>query len=142
MNYLLDTCVISELIRPRPEGCVVAWLEGIQEGNLFLSVLTLGELHKGVARLQAGARRQKLEQWLAVDIRERFAGRLVPLDEETLVTWGQIVGAGERQGKLWPLMDSLMAASAIANRLTLVTRNTGDVQGIGTEIMDPWQVHR
>ena len=140
MNCLLDTCVISELVRIRPEPRVLAWIESIPEDRLHLSVLTLGELQKGIVKLGAGPRKRQLEKWLAEDVRTRFAGRILSLDEETLIRWGQIVGEGERRGRVWSLMDSLMAASAIANRLTLVTRNTADVQGMGAEILDPWQV--
>ena len=140
MNCLLDTCVISELVRIRPEPRVLAWIESIPEDRLHLSVLTLGELQKGIIKLDAGPRKRQLEKWLAEDVRTRFAGRILSLDEETLIRWGHIVGEGERRGRIWPLVDSLLAASAVANRLTLVTRNTADVQGMGTEILDPWQV--
>lgn len=139
MNYLLDTCIISELIRHKAERRVLAWIESVPEDRLHLSVLTLGELHKGIARLDAGDRRRRLEKWLSDDVRTRFEGRIVPLEEETLVLWGRIMGEGERRGRTWPLMDSLMAASAIAGHLTLVTRNLADVQDMGVTLFDPWQ---
>ena len=139
MNYLLDTCVVSELIKHKAERRVLAWIESVPEDWLHLSVLTLGELHKGVARLDAGDRRRRLEKWLADDVRTRFEGRIVTLDEETLVLWGRIMGEGERRGRTWPLMDSLMAASAIAGHMTLATRNLADVQDMGVTLFDPWQ---
>lgn len=138
MNYLLDTCVISELVKADADRRVVDWIESVPEERLHLSVLTLGELEKGIARLDEGDRRRRLEKWLTHDVRMRFEGRIVPLDEEALVLWGRLMGEGERRGRLWPLMDSLMAASAIAGRLTLVTRNVADVQELGATLFDPW----
>ena len=139
MNYLLDTCVISELIKPKAERRVLAWIDTVPEDRLHLSVLTLGELHKGIARLDAGERRRRLEKWLSDDVRMRFEGRIVALDEETLALWGRLMGEGERRGRTWPLMDSLLAASAIAGQMTLVTRNLADVQDMGVTLFDPWQ---
>lgn len=139
MNYLLDTCVVSELIKPKAERRVLAWIETVPEERLHLSVLTLGELHKGIARLAPSDRRRRLERWLANDVRARFEGRILTLDEETLALWGRIMGEGERRGRTWPLMDSLMAASAMAGGMTLVTRNLADVQDMGVTLFDPWQ---
>ncbi len=139
MNYLLDTCVISELIKHNAERRVLGWIDTVPEDRLHLSVLTLGELHKGIARLDAGDRRRRLEKWLSDDVRKRFEGRIVTLDEEALALWGRIMGEGERRGRTWPIMDSLMAASAIAGRMTLVTRNLADVQDMGAPLFDPWQ---
>jgi toxin FitB len=138
VNYLLDTCVISELIKRNAERRVLAWIESVPEERLHLSVLTLGELHRGIARLEAGERRRRLEKWLSDDVRLRFEGRIVTLDEETLALWGRITGAGGRRGRSWPLMDSLMAASAIARHMTLVTRNLADVKDMGVTLFDPW----
>lgn len=139
MNYLLDTCVISELIKPKAERRVLAWIESVPEDQLHLSVLTLGELHKGIARLDAGDRRRRLEKWLSDDVRTRFEGRIVTLDEETMALWGRIMGEGERRGRTWPVMDSLMVASALAGHMTLVTRNLTDMQDMGVTLFDPWQ---
>ena len=139
MNYLLDTCVVSELTKQKAERRVLAWIDTVPEDRLHLSVLTLGELHKGIARLDAGDRRRRLERWLSEDVRTRFEGRIVALDEETLALWGRIMGEGERRGRTWPLMDSLMAAAAIAGHMTLVTRNLTDVQDMGVSLLDPWQ---
>ncbi len=139
MNYLLDTCVVSELIKHKAERRVLAWIDTVPEDRLRLSVLTLGELYKGIARLDAGDRRRRLEKWLSDDVRKRFEGRIVTLDEEALALWGRIMGEGERRGRTWPIMDSLMAASAIAGHMTLVTRNLADVQDMGATLFDPWQ---
>jgi predicted nucleic acid-binding protein len=123
----------------RPEPRVLAWIESIPEERLHLSVLTLGELQKGIAKLDASPRKRQLEKWLAEDVRKRFAERIVVLDVDTLVRWGRIVGEGERRGRTWPLMDSLMAASALTCRMILVTRNLSDVQDMGVDLLDPWQ---
>lgn len=139
MNYLLDTCIISELIKHKAERRVLAWIESVPEDRLYLSVLTLGELHKGIARLDAGERRRRLEKWLSDEVQTRFEGRILTLDEEALALWGRIMGEGERRGRTWPIMDSLMAASAIAGNMTLVTRNLTDVQDLGVTLFDPWQ---
>jgi len=139
VNYLLDTCVISELIKHKAERRVLAWIDSVPEDRLHLSVLTLGELHKGIARLATGDRRRRLEKWLSDDVRTRFEDRIVTLDEEALALCGRIMGEGERRGRTWPVMDSLMAASAIAGRMTLVTRNLADVQDMGVTLFDPWQ---
>ncbi|MFZ4396379.1 MAG: type II toxin-antitoxin system VapC family toxin [Kiritimatiellia bacterium] len=139
MNYLLDTCVISELIKHKAEHRVLAWIDSVPEDRLYLSVLTLGELHKGIARLDAGDRRHRLEKWLSDDVRARFEDRIVTLDEDALVLWGRIMGEGTCHGRTWPVMDSLMAASAIAWHMTLVTRNLADVQAMGVTLFDPWQ---
>jgi len=139
VNYLLDTCIISELIKHKAERRVLAWLESVPEDRLYLSVLTLGELHKGIARLDAGERRRRLEKWLSDEVQTRFEGRILTLDEEALALWGRIMGEGERRGRTWPIMDSLMAASAIAGNMTLVTRNLTDVQDLGVTLFDPWQ---
>lgn len=139
MNYLLDTCVISELIRRNADRRVLDWINATPEDRLYLSVLTLGELHKGIAKLDSGERRRRLEKWLSEDVRMRFDGRIVALDEEALTLWGRIAGEGERRGKVWPLMDSLIASSALIERMTLVTRNVADVQEMGVIVFDPWQ---
>lgn len=123
----------------RPEPRVLAWIESIPEERLHLSVLTLGELQKGIAKLDASPRKRQLEKWLAEDVRKRFAERIVVLDVDTLVRWGRIVGEGERRGRTWPLMDSLMAASALTCRMILVTRNLSDVHDMGVDLLDPWQ---
>lgn len=139
MNYLLDTCIISELIKPKPDSRVLAWVEGMPEDRLHLSVLTLGELQKGIAKLGGSSKSHRLQQWLDVDVRKRFAGRIFELDEETLMCWGRMAGEAERHGNPLPVIDSLLAATAKAYHLVFVTRNTGDVEDIGIEVFNPWK---
>lgn len=138
MNYLLDTCVISELVKNRPCPAVVAWIESIPEDRLYLSVITLGELQKGICKLEDGARQRQLLAWLDIAVRQRFAGRILPLDEDTLMQWGSLTGTAENAGQPRPVLDSLLAATALVHHLILVTRNTADVQGTGIELLNPW----
>jgi len=139
VNYLLDTCVLSELIKPKADKRVLKWISSVPEERLYLSVLTLGELQKGIVKLGIGERKNKLLRWLDEDVRQRFEGKILPLDEETMLQWGKLAGEGERNGKPLPLIDSFLAASAIVNHMTLVTRNVIDMQGLGVEILNPWE---
>ena len=138
MNGLLDTCVISELTKPRPNPSVVRWIEQQDESRLYLSVLTLGELHKGIARLDPGLRRRKLEHWVDDDLQERFAQRILPLDGNVLKAWGHLTGKAEKRGRVCPVIYSLLVATALVHQLVLVTRNTDHVEGLGATLYDPW----
>ena len=139
MNYLLDTCVISEAVRKKPEPGVMAWLAAQDEDHLFMSVLTLGELHKGIARLDDPARRSTLEAWVAADLLRRFTGRIIPVDPEIAARWGRISGAAERSGRVIPVIDGLLAATALENGLTLVTRDVSHMEPAGVDLLNPWE---
>jgi predicted nucleic acid-binding protein len=138
-GFLLDTNVISELVKPRPEPKVVGWIEDIDENLLYLSVLTLGEIRKGVAALRQSARRTALEAWLESDLRLRFSKRIFPIDEQVADRWGSLAGQAQKGGHSLPVIDGLLAATAIHHNLTLVTRNTGDTAATGVAIFNPWQ---
>ncbi len=139
-GYLLDTNVVSEFIRPRPEPRVVEWMRGIDEDGTFLSVLTLGELAKGIALLadEQARRRERLRRWLDGELRPRFAGRIIPVDENVAEQWGTISAAAERAGAPVPVVDGIMAATALAYDLVFVTRNVRDVARTGAAMFDPW----
>src|SRR5258707_3543510 len=122
-GFLLDTNVISELRTPRPEPRVLAWMEAADEGLLYLSVLTLGEIRKGAALLAQGKRRTQLETWLELELRARFAGRIVPIDAAITDRWGLITAEAKRRGIALPVIDSLLAATALHLNLTVVSRN-------------------
>jgi predicted nucleic acid-binding protein len=107
--------------------------------RLFLSVLSLGEIQKGIARLADETRARLLKQWLDVEVRAKFAGRVLPLDEETLLAWGDLAGAAERRGKTLPVVDGLLAATALVHHLTFVTRDALDLAAAGIEVLDPWK---
>ncbi|MPZ42200.1 MAG: PIN domain-containing protein [Betaproteobacteria bacterium] len=138
MSWLLDTCVISELVRPEPAAQVVAWVDSCEEETLFLSAITLGELEKGIAKLPASARRARLESWIRRDLPERFQGRILPVDETVATRWGAVSGAAEIRGTPLPVIDALIAATGMAHDLTVVTRNTADFARCGARCFDPW----
>lgn len=139
MSYLLDTYVLSELRRREPDVHVVRWLDLRPPGTLFLSVLTLGELRKGVEALPAGARKQALDDWLATELPAYFGGRILPIDARVADRWGRLVA---QAGRAVPAIDSLLAATALAHGLTLVTRNVRDFQHLGLAVIDPWNEAR
>jgi predicted nucleic acid-binding protein len=138
VNFLLDTNVVSEWVKPRPEPRVVEWLETVDEDRVFLSVVTLGELRYGIERLAEGRRRQRLEEWLRADLLLRFEGRVLPVDAAVADAWGVIAAGRDRAGRPIGVMDALMAATAETHNLTLVTRNSGHFQPTVKMIFDPW----
>jgi predicted nucleic acid-binding protein len=139
VRYLIDTCVLSELVRPRPDRHVIAWMESCDEEAIFLSVLTLGEIQKGIEKLAPGKRRNALQAWLDRDLRSRFAGRVVAIDAEVALVWGRVQASMERAGTPLPTIDGLLCATALAHNLTIVTRNTADFLPSGANTYDPWQ---
>jgi len=139
MRYLLDTCVISELIKKKPDKKVVEWIGGCAEEMLFLSVLTIGEIQKGIARLSEESRKASLQSWLDTQLRERFSDRIFAITEDVALTWGIIQGEAELKGKPLPTIDGLIGATAICNNLTIATRNEKDILRSGARIFNPWQ---
>lgn len=135
MSYLVDTNVLSELRRRDPDDNVVRWLEGRPATTLYLSVLTLGELRKGIEALAEGARKRRLLDWLEVELPRFFAGRVLPIDERVADRWGYVVA---QAGRPVPAIDSLLAATALTHGLTLVTRNLRDFRYPGLAVVDPW----
>ncbi len=138
MAYLVDTCALSEFTRPRPSPAVDAWFAALPAGADFVSVLTIGELEKGIARLPASRRRTSLERWFA-QLGDRLAGRVLPVDEPVAREWGRMSARNEAAGTPVPVVDGLIAVTAIVHGLTLVTRNTADRARTGAAIVDPWQ---
>jgi predicted nucleic acid-binding protein len=141
MNYLLDTCVISEYTRREPNLKVVHWVDELDESGLFLSVITIGEIKKGVERLPAGSdRKQDLALWLNDGLLERFAGRIYPLTVEVLLRWGVLYAGLEASGQAASTLDSLIAATALFHHAILVTRNEDHFRPTGVEIVNPWRL--
>ena len=138
MKYLLDTCLISELVKKEPNPAVVSWLDEQEEQALFLTVLTLGELQKGISKLPDGAKKDELQAWVTIDLGERFSGRIIDIDQETALCWGKLQGEAERLGEKLPVMDSLIAATAAAHGLMVVTRNVKDMERCGGRVCNPW----
>ncbi len=137
-GFLLDTNVISELVKPRPEARVAEWIDAAAEDLLHLSVLTLGEIRKGIAVLPEPARRVRLETWLDSDLTLRFEGRILPIDRAVADRWGRIAARASTAKTVLPVIDGLLAATALHYNLTLVTRNTKDVAVTGVPVFNPW----
>lgn len=138
-GFLLDTHVISELIKPEPEAGVLRWIDGTEETVLFLSVLTFGEIRRGIERLDTGKRRGRLEAWLTVDLRLRFQGRILPVNEAIAERWGALSALAARKGRRVPVIDGLLAATALHHDLMLVTRNDTDFGETGVPTLNPWR---
>ncbi len=137
-GFLLDTNCVSELVAPKPEPRVIEWVDAADEATLYLSVLTLGEIRKGVASLPQSKRRTRLESWLEVDLQARFAGRIVPIDAAISDRWGSISAEAKRRGKVLPVIDGLLAATALHHNLTVVSRNASDFGQSLVRVLNPW----
>lgn len=138
MSWLLDTCAISEYAKKTPATEVIAWLDDQDEASLFISVITLGEIEKGILKLRASdpRRSQKLTAWLG-KVEQRFAGRILPLDAAALHVWAQIAAHAEQAGYPLPVMDGLLMATAQCHGLTVVTRNVQDFAAY-PQVFNPW----
>jgi predicted nucleic acid-binding protein len=138
MKVLLDTNVLSEVRRPAPEPKVLAWLDTIDEDRTFISVASIAELRRGIALMEDGRRRAALAAWLAVDLPERFSGRILAIDPAIAERWGDVMAQSRRGGFALSVMDSFFAATALANELVLATRNTKDFAPLGVPLFNPW----
>jgi len=138
MSWLLDTCAISEYAKKAPALEVIAWLDDQDEASLFISVITLGEIEKGILKLRASdpRRSQKLTAWLG-KVEQRFAGRILPLDAAALHVWSQLAAHAELAGHPLPVMDGLLMATAQCHGLTVVTRNVQDFAAY-PQVFNPW----
>ncbi|MBF0284612.1 MAG: type II toxin-antitoxin system VapC family toxin [Magnetococcales bacterium] len=136
MSYLLDTNVLSETVRTEPNPAVLRWLSQVPDHRLHVSVLTLGEIRKGVERLAPGTRRERLRLWLEHDLSGWFGGRVLPVDRAVADRWGRLLG---ETGRSLPAIDSLLAATALHHELRLVTRNRQDFLLPGLDVIDPWE---
>lgn len=138
--YLLDTCVVSELWKNNPESPVPEWLSAQDPDLIYISVITIGEIQKGISKLPASHKKQHIASWFQNDFMKRFAGQMFSFEERTALEWGRLVGELESKGRKMPVLDSLIAAIAIVRGATLVTRNESDFQGTGVQIFNPWSV--
>jgi hypothetical protein len=140
LTYLLDTNVISEWTKPRPDRGVVEWLEEAEESSLYLSVVAFAEIRLGIELLPKGRKRLQLTHWLEADLAQRFEGRVIEIDQPIAAAWGKIVARGRAQGAAPPpILDAFLVATAMVHGMTLVTRNLRDVQRLGVAVVDPWQ---
>lgn len=139
MKALLDTCVISELIVKQPNPKVVEFIDSLDPEDVYLSVITIGEIVKGIKKLPKSRRKTDLHTWLNDDLLIRFEGNILALDTDILIEWGALTARLETTGKTMPAIDSLIAATARAKKMTLVTRNVSDFEGADVEIANPWK---
>lgn len=138
MSYLLDTNVVSETERKRPDSNVLRWLDRTDPGIVYLSVLTIGEIKKGVSKLPSGKRRAHIQNWLE-DVRQQFGGRILPITEQTFLVWGKMMAEFEKKGIGRPVLDSLLEATALEHDLILVTRNVRNFRDTSITILNPWE---
>ncbi len=134
---LLDTFLLSEITKPRPDPGVLVWFEATLETQMHLSVLTLGEIRKGAFALAPGARRDRVLTWLSGIARD-FAARILPVDPDVAMLWGELAGEARRRGKQVGVVDGLLAATAIRHGLAVVTRNVDDFVPTGVRVVNPW----
>ncbi|MGH7567200.1 MAG: type II toxin-antitoxin system VapC family toxin [Gemmatimonadota bacterium] len=138
-GYLLDTNVVSELMKPRPSRRVADWIDATPEELLHLSVITIGELRKGIDLLDDHEpRRAALQSWLDRDVRVRFAGRLLAFDDAVAERWGQLEAVAKKRRITLPTIDAQLTATALHHSLTFVTRNTADIRPTGVPVFNPW----
>jgi len=138
VKYLLDTCVISEVIKPRADKNVISWMQNQDEESLFLSVLTFGEIEKGIEKSPDEARKRKLKLWVEEDLKKRFEGRILPINIDVSIKWGAIQGNAELLGKPMPAIDGLIAVSGVVHNCIVVTRNVSDMKQSSAELLNPW----
>jgi predicted nucleic acid-binding protein len=138
-GFLLDTNCISELVRVKPDARVLQWMDAADESLLYLSVLTLGEIRKGVAGLPQSKRRTHLETWLELELRSRFSGRILGIEAAVADRWGLLAAEAERKGRPLSAIDGLLAATALHYNLTIVSRNISDFAGTQVPVLNPWE---
>ena len=139
LRYLLDTCVLSEFAKPRPEAKVVDWLNAAEAERVYVSAVTIGEIQLGINLLPDSNRRTELEVWLSATLPAQFPDRVLPLDADTFMTWGRLTARKRRQGQPMAVMDSLIAATALHHKMVLVTRNVADFASTELSLLNPWE---
>jgi predicted nucleic acid-binding protein len=139
VRFLLDTNVISEWTKPRPERRVVAWLQAAEQERLYLSVLAFAEVRLGIERLPAGAKRDRLTLWLDQDLAEWFEGRIIGIDLDIASAWARLVARGRTAGRTPPILDAFMAATALVHGMTLVARDSGAAAWPEVPLLNPWE---
>lgn len=138
MSYLLDTCVLSELVKPQPTDSVISWLQAHHDAELFIGVLTIGELERGVALLPHSEKRRALADWLDALVNQ-FQSQILPFDLGAAQRWGVLTAAARQAGRTLALADSLIAATAVTHNLSVVTRNVKDFEAAQVGLVNPWE---
>jgi len=135
VSFLIDTCALSELVKSRPSSQVLQWFVDTPKTSMFVSVLTLGEIRKGIMMLGKGRRRLRLNAWLEAELPMWLGDRILPLDANVADMWGRLMVRCQRL----PVVDGLIAATALSHSLTVVTRNEADLAPTGVELVNPWK---
>jgi predicted nucleic acid-binding protein len=138
-GYLVDTNIPSELTRKKPDVHVAAFLRNVAQGDVFLSVMTVGEICKGIAALPVSQKRNVLQHWLEEDVRSWFGDRILPVTEAIAERWGSLAATAKQRGITIAVVDGVIAATALHHDLTLVTRNVKDFAGLGIDLLNPWE---
>jgi predicted nucleic acid-binding protein len=139
MRYLLDTCVLSETVKKKPNPGVLSWLDAAEETTLYLSVITFGELQKGISKLPDSRRRKSLQTWMDEKLTERFGGRTLDIHRRVASRWGELSGNAERAGRKIPVLDGLLAATALEEGMTVVTENVARFRSTECAVVNPWE---
>ncbi len=138
MSWLIDTCCISELIKRKPNPNVVKWFSDMDEFSMYISVITFGELRKGIEKLPDSEKKDELNQWVKEDLSNRFKNRILDVSMKEVEEWGKVLAKAEKNGIPLPAIDALIAATAKAHDLTVVTRNKKDMNKAGIGLTNPW----
>ncbi len=139
MAYLLDTCTISEMVAVQPNENVLSWFQAQNEKTLFLSIITIGEIEKGIYQLPVSKKRTLLETWLFDDLVPNFHGRILDINRRMITTWAKLIADLKTKGIVRPSLDSLIEATAFHHQLILVTRNVKNFQNSQVTILNPWE---
>lgn len=139
MNFLLDTNVVSEWMKPHPDPGVVDWLAEADEDRIFISAITIAEIRYGIERLAQGLRRDRLDAWLTDDLPLRFEARILPIDAKVADCWGRVMARGRAAGRPVSSMDGFIAATGERYDLVVATRNTSDFEALGIRLINPWR---
>jgi predicted nucleic acid-binding protein len=138
-RYLLDTAAVSEWMKPQPDSGLARWLDSADEDRLYLSVMTLAEIRKGVELMPESRRRDQLIEWMTGPLLGRFSNRILPIDEVVAQAWGRMIARAQLSGSCVESVDALIAATAESHKLTVVTRNVRHFQPTGVPFIDPWE---
>jgi hypothetical protein len=139
VNFLLDTNIVSEWVKPCPNAGVADWLAQADEDRIFISAVTCAEIRYGIERMPRGTQRDRLEAWLTDDLPQRFDARILPVDTRVGDRWGRVMAEGQAAGRPVAVMDAVIAATAERYDLVLVTRNVSDFDVLGIRLINPWR---
>jgi predicted nucleic acid-binding protein len=138
LNYLLDTNIVSEWVKPRPHAGVIQWLAGVDEDRVYLSVMTFAELWQGICEMSPGPRRNSLKEWVESDLPLRFDGRVFDVTSVVVEVWGSLMAQSQKMGMNLNAMDGFVAATAKVHAITLVTRNVRHFERLDIALANPW----